>query len=198
MRLISKDLPSKLFLDLMAELLSRGTNVRFRPGGKSMYLSIRERDFITVEPVVPRAVKKQGIFLYRSDRRLIAHRVVEVSGSQAETGTFGAAQALARRLCGLRARSTGYQGDAMVFRLQSDASICCDKTVAARQVLGRVVRVEREARRIALASRGAKMGHKVRRLASGLTGWICAAQTGSCPDLRVGLESLTAVPDQLR
>ena len=73
---------SKLLLDLTAELLSRGTTVRFRPRGRSMYPSIREGELITVEPVAASDVKLADIVLYRSERGLIAHRVVGSSPTQ--------------------------------------------------------------------------------------------------------------------
>ena len=143
---MSEDLRSKLILDLMAELLRRGTSVRFRPSGRSMYPSIREGELVTVEPVGPSHVKREDIILYRSRRGLIAHRVVEVS------------------------RSSGSGKDARVFRLRGDASLCCDQPVAGQQVLGRVVGVQRNGRSIPLASRGAKLWHRARRRASGLRG----------------------------
>ena len=145
---------SNLLLDLTAELLSRGTTVRFRPSGRSMYPSIREGEIITVEPVSASDVKLADIVLYESDRGLIAHRVIEIASK-----------------------------DAWVFRLRGDASLSCDEPVAGQQILGRVVRVHRNGRGLALASRGAKLWHKARRWASGLKGWIYPAGTGSHTDL---------------
>ncbi len=155
---------SKLLLDLTAELLSRGTRVRFRPSGRSMYPSIREGELITVEPVQPSDVKLGDIVLYRSERGPIAHRVVEIASQ-----------------------------DSRVFRLRGDASLSCDEPVEAHRILGRVVGVERNGRSVALASRGAKIWHKARRLASGLKGWIYPAGTGFHTDLRVGRKPLTVV-----
>ncbi len=84
-----------------------------------------------------------------------------------------------------------------MFRLLGDASLCRDEPVGAEQILGRVVRVERNGRSVALASRGAKMWHKVRRLASGLKGWIYPVGTSSHPDLDFLRKPLTAVEGQL-
>ncbi len=164
---------SKLLLDLTTELLSRGTTVRFRPSGRSMYPSIREGELITVEPVVPSDVQLGDIVLYRSERGLIAHRVVGSSPTQSSV------------------LSPHH------FLLRGDASLCCDEPVAAEQILGRVVGVKRNGRSVALASRGAKLWHRARRLASGLKGWIHAGGIGSRLDLRVGLKPLTVVQDQL-
>ena len=154
---------SNLLLDLTTELLSQGATVRFRPSGRSMYPSIREGELITVEPVAARDVQLGDIVLYRSSKGLIAHRVVSSSR------------------------------DTLVFRLRGDASLSCDQPVAAEQILGRVVQVERNGRSVALASRGAKLWHQARRLASGLKGWIDPVGTGSHPKLDFLRDTLTVV-----
>ncbi len=165
---------SKLLLHLTTELLSQGTTVRFRPSGRSMYPSIREGELITVEPVRASDVKIADIVLFRSERGLIAHRVVD---NRTQSSVLSPHH----------------------FLLRGDASLSCDQPVAAQQILGRVVRVERNGRSIQLASRGAKLWHKAHRMASGLKGWICAGgMTGPHPELSVGLEPLTVVSDQLR
>ncbi len=112
-----------------------------------MYPSIREGELITVEPVVPNDVTLGDIVLYRSERGLIAHRVVGSSPTQSSVLSPH-------------------------YLLRGDASLSRDEPVEAHQILGRVIRVERDGRSVALASRGAKMWHKVRRLASGLKGWM--------------------------
>ena len=134
-----------------------------------MYPSIREGELVTVEPVVASDVTLGDIVLYRSERGLIAHRVVEIASR-----------------------------DSRVFRLQGDASLSCDEPVEAHRILGRVVGVQRNGRSVVLASRGAKLWHKARRLASRVKGWICEGGIGSRLDFKAGLEPLTIVPDQLR
>ena len=165
---------SNLLLDLTTELLSQGATVRFRPSGRSMYPSIREGELITVEPVKASDVKLADIVLYRSERGPIAHRVVGSSPTQSSV------------------LSSHH------FLLLGDASLSCDQPVEAHQILGRVVRVQRNGRSIQLASRGAKLWHKARRLASGVKRWICEGGTGSRLDFKAGLEPLTVIPDQLR
>ena len=150
---MSEGLRSKIFVDLMGELLSPGKSVRFRPHGKSMHPTIQEGEVIAVEPVKPSDVKRGDILLYRC-RGVTAHRVVQVN------------------------RSNGSK-DALLFRLRGDASSSCDEPVEAQQILGRVVFVERDGRSVALASRGAKRWHKVRRWASRLKGWIYAGEVWS-------------------
>ena len=139
---------SNLLLDLTTELLNRGTTVRFRPSGRSMYPAIREGELITVEPVVASDVTLGDIVLYRSERGLIAHRVVGSSPTQSSV------------------LSPHH------FLLRGDASLSCDEPVEAHRILGRVVRVQRNGRSVALASPGAKIWHKARRLASGLKVWM--------------------------
>ncbi len=134
-----------------------------------MYPSIREGEVITVEPVRTSDVKLADIVLYRSERGLIAHRVVEIASR-----------------------------DTHVFRLQGDASLSSDEPVRADQILGRVVRVHRNGRNLALASRGAKLWHRARRLASGLKGWIYTGGTVSGPDLDFLRKPLTVVEGQLQ
>ena len=134
-----------------------------------MYPSIREGELITVEPVVPSDVKRGDIVLYRSERGLLAHRVVGSSPTQSSV------------------LSPHHS-----LLLKGDASLSCDQPVEAHQILGRVVEVQRNGRSVALASREAKLWHKVRRLASGLKGWIDPG-TGSHTDLGFLGETLTVV-----
>lgn len=146
---MSNGFASKLLLDLTADLLSRGTRVRFRPSGRSMYPSIREGELITVEPVAPRDVKVADIVLYRSERGLIAHRLVGTQRIQCTALT-----------------QSSVLSPHHFFLLRGDTSSSWDEPVEAHQILGRVVFVERNGRSIALASRGAKRWHKARRWAS--------------------------------
>ncbi len=139
-----------------------------------MYPSIGEGELITVEPVVPSDVQLGDIILYRSARGLIAHRVVGSSPTQSSV-----------------------LSPHHFFLLRGDASLCCDQPVAASQILGRVVFVQRDGRSVALASPGAQMWHKGRRLASWLKGWIYPVGTGSHTDLDFLGETLTVVEGQL-
>ncbi len=163
---------SNLLLDLTTELLSQGATVRFRPSGRSMYPSIREGELITVEPVKASDVKLADIVLYRSERGLIAHRVVN---NRTQSSVLSPHH----------------------FLLRGDASLSCDQPVEAHRILGRVVGVERNGRSVSLFSPGAKLWHRARRLASGLKGWIYPVGTASHPDLDFLRETLTVVEGQL-
>ena len=139
---------SQYFSDLMAELLQLGNSVRFRANGSSMVPNIYEGEAITVEPVVPGDVKRGDIILYRSQRGVIAHRVVS-----------------------LPTHSSVPDPDPL-FLLRGDASLSCDEPVEARQILGRVAFVEREGGAVNLAGTAAKMWHQARRFAFHLKGWM--------------------------
>ncbi len=147
-----------------------------------MYPSIREGELITVEPVVPSDVTLGDIVLYRSQRGLLAHRVVGSSPTQSSV---------------LSPQSSSGSVLSPHYFLRGDASLSCDQPVGAEQILGRVIRVDRNGRSLALASRGAKMWHKVRRLASRLKGWICPGGIGSYSDLDFLGKALTDVHPQL-
>ena len=169
---MSNGFASNLLLDLTAELLSRGTTVRFRSSGRSMYPSIREGELITVEPVVASDVTLGDIVLYRSEKGVIAHRVVGTSPAQSSVLS-------------------------PQYFLRGDASLSRDEPVTPEQILGRVIRVERDGRSVALATRGAKLWYKARRLASGLKGWMSAGGTVSRPDLDFLRKPLTVVEGRL-
>src|SRR5262252_2147971 len=119
---------SKLFVDVVTELLSRGYQVRFRAEGASMRPTIRGGEAITVEPVSE--VKIGDIALYRAERGLIAHRVV-----------------------GIRKGN----GTAPVCFARGEAGGSTEEAVQEQQVLGRVVAVERNGRSIDLRGRLAKI-----------------------------------------
>jgi signal peptidase len=82
-----------------------------------MHPTIRHGDVITVEPVAPSKLKRGDIILYRFQKGLIAHRIVNIEE---------------RKDCGL------------TFILRGDASPTYDAPVKLEQVLGKVVCLERD------------------------------------------------------
>jgi signal peptidase len=119
-----------MFQRLSTDLLQSGYGVRFCPGGFSMYPTIRDGEAVTVEPINAHKVRRGDILLYRTERRVIAHRVVGVvEGTNAKR----------------------------VFTLRGDSLSSCDAPVNQEQVLGRVVSVERKGRRIKLGGRRARI-----------------------------------------
>ena len=98
------------------DLLSRGYSVRFRASGGSMQPAICHGDVLTVVPVAPSNITPGSVALYRRFDRLVAHRVVRIDADHS---------------------------GAPVFVLRGDAATGCDAPVAASQMLGEVVKVER-------------------------------------------------------
>jgi hypothetical protein len=84
-----------------------------------MYPTIRENEAITVEPVAPPDVKVGDIILYRSGESVVAHRVMRIERGKSDT---------------------------LRFILREDTWGTLDQPVAAEQILGKVVSVERAGR----------------------------------------------------
>ena len=144
---------STLFLDLSAVLLRCGHSVRFHAEGQSMQPTIRAGEAITVAPVMPAQIKRGDIVLYRSARRVTAHRVVRIKRNK-------------------RSTQSSVLSPQSSFILRGDASNTYDEPVGAEQVLGRVVAVERAGRRIALGRRRATVWGQGRMCASRLKQWM--------------------------
>jgi signal peptidase I len=68
----------KSFTYLVAELLSLGHSVRFRANGQSMHPTIRDGEIVTVMPITLAKVRLSDIILYRTDRGVVAHRVMAI------------------------------------------------------------------------------------------------------------------------
>jgi signal peptidase I len=121
------------FVELMAELLERGACVRFQATGYSMYPAIKDGEIIKVESVEPFQIKKGDVVLYRMKNGIIAHRVIQIE----------------RR-----------NGGAPFFLLRGDTLERCDGVVEPRQVIGRVISVERNGYDYELNSTRARIFHK--------------------------------------
>jgi len=104
------------FVQISSDLLSRGYSVRFRASGTSMGPAICHGDVLTVGPVAPSGITPGSVAVYRRFDRMIAHRVVRIDADHS---------------------------GAPVFVLRGDAASGCDAPVAASQILGEVVKVER-------------------------------------------------------
>jgi signal peptidase I len=137
-----------VFLNLSTELLQAGYSVRFRPPGHSMHPTIRDGETVLVEPVDALSIRRGDILLYRTERGVTAHRVVAIKKRE----------------------------KARVFILRGDASVSCDEPVDAKQVLGRVVQVERDERLIDLASRSARLRQTARLRAARLKSALLPAR----------------------
>ena len=67
---------SNVFFEVAEEVLRRGHRVRFRAEGASMHPTIRAGETITVKPASPAELEVGDIALYRTERGVIAHRVI--------------------------------------------------------------------------------------------------------------------------
>ena len=163
--------PQHLFSDMVTELLERGHSARFQAPGRSMHPTIREGEKITVEPVEPRAVRTGDIILYRTKTGVIAHRVIRI----VQRDFFSEAALRAERSV-LKPRPSPSQPSSLspqhLFFLRGDASVNCDRPVEGRQILGKVVSVERDGRLIDPYSPNAKAMYLTRLSVSLLKRWI--------------------------
>jgi hypothetical protein len=153
---------TKIYPELIADLLMNGHRVKFRAPGHSMYPTILHEDVITVEPVKPSAVKIRDIILYRVQDVLIAHRVIKIL-EWSERNSRSAPQGPQDRSASpIEARPSA--SETLLFILCGDARPTCDDPVAAEQVLGKVVLVETNGRVIDPYSFKAKLTSNARRL----------------------------------
>ncbi len=139
-----------LFIDVSTELLRRGQCVRFKAPGLSMHPTIKEGETITVIPISSFDIKRGDILLYLVGKKVIAHRVVGIEKKKSDSSNQPS------------------KFNPRLFLLRGDASTICDEPVEAKQILGKVVSVEREGRSINLCSRRAKMLHFAHARASRL------------------------------
>ena len=73
----------RAFLPLVAHLLSRGVQVRFRALGSSMHPTARSGELVGVEPLGRRDARPGDILLYRAGLGVFAHRVL---ATEAQSG----------------------------------------------------------------------------------------------------------------
>ena len=141
-----------MFIELISDLLKDGFKVSFTAPGNSMSPTIRTDETVLVEPIEPSAIKKDDIVLYRSNGNLIAHRVMGIvtgAGSDeysallevfnpASTPTaFSFSQSAPRPVPPSSFCSPRF------FILRGDAALTCADPVQSRQILGKVVAVQR-------------------------------------------------------
>jgi signal peptidase I len=145
-----------LFAELATDLLRQGKSVRFRAPGRSMYPTIKEGEIITVEPIEPAAVRKGDIILCHSDAGVVAHRVVHIIETELpppclldnshlvlspQTSSLGPHPSSLSTQC--TSLSPHY-----CFVLRDDTWSASPSQFEDRQVLGKVVAVERNGRKV--------------------------------------------------
>ena len=150
-----------MFPEIITELLQDGHKVSFCAPGHSMFPTIMANETIMVEPIEPGTVQMGDIILYRTNGRLIAHRVVGMytppSNDSPPVSEQDGRSSILRNQC--------------FFIFRGDACAICDEPVTAGQILGKVVSVEREGASIDLYDSWYKLnclaialGCRIRRL----------------------------------
>ncbi len=187
--------PQHLFIDMSTELLRCGQSVRFRAPGLSMHPAIKEGETITVVPISSFDIKRGDILLYIVGKKVIAHRVVSIKKEKSDSTSHSSAnfaimptsnssanfstQSLIQSTAHSITDSSNYSSTQksthskalnpqIIFTLRGDDSAICDDPVETQQILGKVVSVEKDGRRIDLYCRRAKMLHFVHARASRL------------------------------
>jgi phage repressor protein C with HTH and peptisase S24 domain len=121
---------SEIFSQVVRGLLEDGLSVRFRASGRSMLPALRDGEYLIVAPGRAADIDIGDVVLCDTRRGPVAHRV----------------QSVQRRADGEKQ-----------FTLRGDASSECDRPVAAPQVRGRIVSVERDGRRVSLGITGGRL-----------------------------------------
>jgi signal peptidase I len=150
----SNTLSPHYFEKICTELLSEGKSVRFEAPGKSMYPVILDGETLIVEPVAPPAVEIGDIILYKSEEKLIAHRVISIKKFTTRNTQPPALspQPLVTQSSALSPQSSTTDSSAHSNQysliLRGDASYSYDEPVYADQILGKVIAIERNGRSI--------------------------------------------------
>jgi signal peptidase I len=137
---------AKIYPELIADLLMNGHKVKFRAPGYSMYPTILHEDVITVEPVDPAAVRVGDIALYRNDTSVIAHRIIKIL-KRSEINSHSAPQGPQDRSAS-PIEAGPSTSETLLFILRGDARPACDDPVGAEQILGKIVSIETNGRKI--------------------------------------------------
>jgi signal peptidase I len=144
-----------LFSDMIEETLNRDHSIRFRAPGDSMYPTICDGDVVIVMPIDAGSITIGDIILYRHRSGVTAHRVMRIL-KRSKRNSRSALQ-------GPQDRSSS---ETLEFILRGDAAINDDAPVSSEQILGKVVSIERNGRRIDPYCLRIKLHCKIRRFAS--------------------------------
>jgi len=122
-----------MFPDIITDLLQEGYKVSFDAPGHSMFPTIMANETILVEAIDPGIVRVGDIVLYRTNGRLVAHRVVGINMNS--DNSFSSHSDYDTQ--------SSVLGPQHLFILRGDAASACDAPVKAGQILGKVVSIER-------------------------------------------------------
>ena len=127
-----------LFSAAVDSLLEAGLSVRFRAGGRSMTPTVRDGEYLIVSPMDSTHVGRGDIVFCQTRRGPVAHRVCDIQPAP---------------------------DNSKRYVLYGDASLDSDLPVAAHQLRGRVVGVERDGKQMSLRLVGGVLGRTVFMLA---------------------------------
>ncbi|MDX1707532.1 MAG: S26 family signal peptidase [Desulfobacterales bacterium] len=148
---------SKMFPELISNLLTDGHQIKFRAPGDSMYPTIRNGDIIIVKPIKTGAITPGDILLYRHQSGVAAHRVIRICKRSEDHSRSAPKNS---QNCSSSAR--------LYFILRGDAAVVFDRAVTADQILGKVTAVDRDGLGIDPYSLKATICFKARRMAARL------------------------------
>jgi signal peptidase I len=116
----------EIFEQAAENILKSGNILRFRANGNSMVPSIRDGEYVLIEPVDFSKIRKGDILFCRNnDDKLVAHTVIQVN----------------------------FQEDKEKVLLKGDNSFHSDGWLSSSQILGKLTQVERRGRIYQLESR---------------------------------------------
>ena len=145
-----------MFPELITELLLDGYKVNFSASDHSMYPTIMANETILVEPIDPETVRMGDILLYRTNGRLIAHRVVGINMPEGNSIS-------SKSNFDTQSAALSFQPS---FTFRGDACPACDAPVKADQFLGKVISIERNGGRVDPYCLTHKLGCLARRWTS--------------------------------
>jgi signal peptidase I len=117
------------FLRLSQAILESGNSLRFRARGWSMHPFIQDGDLLTIAPVGKGSVKRGDVVLYATDEnRLMVHRVI----------------------------SPSKKSDVMML-IKGDSCLGSPERVTPREVLGKLILIEREGTKRHIDSKAYRM-----------------------------------------
>ena len=117
-----------------------------------MYPTIRDGEAIIVKPTSPAQIRTRDIVLYERTAKIIAHRVICIIKT-GQSPVFDRGPLL--RSFAFSSQRHRKIPDRLILR--GDAFDMCDKPVSIDQVLGKVVFLERQGRKIRLDSLGNRL-----------------------------------------
>ncbi len=156
------------FLETSIELLREGHQVRFKAPGDSMYPTIYDGDLITVEPIEPSDAIVGDILLYGHENGVVAHRLMDIQApiEKPSEKLRDSSQA------SLLPFQSSVLNSQPFFTLRGDAAINSDTPVSSEQILGKIVSIERNGRRIDPYCLRIKLRYKIRRFVSFLRRFV--------------------------